>query len=172
VKTVELDNLAAEKANHLTEKHPDYGILAARIAVSNLHKETKKQFSAVMEDLYKIKKPVPMISDETYQTVKKNADELDSAIIYDRDYNYNYSDLKTLEASYLLRINGRVAERPSHMLMRIAINLHNDNIKKTIETYNLMSQNRSPYEFLTSPLSSCKIEEETERTEYTESVKP
>ncbi|KAF8475064.1 ribonucleotide reductase [Kalaharituber pfeilii] len=144
VTTIELDNLAAETAAYMTVKHPDYAILAARIAVSNLHKQTKKQFSQVISDLYhyvnpKNGKPSPMISTETYETVMRHASELNSAIVYDKDFNYNYFGFKTLERSYLLRINGKVAERPQHMIMRVAVGIHGDNVEKAIETYNLMS---------------------------------
>ncbi|KAF9104553.1 Ribonucleoside-diphosphate reductase large subunit [Mortierella sp. AM989] len=145
VSTVELDNLAAETAAYMTTKHPDYAILAARIAVSNVHKETKKVFSQVIEDLYsyinpKTEKNASMISEKTYNNVMKNADRLNSAIIYDRDFNYNYFGFKTLERSYLLRINGKVAERPQHMLMRVSVGIHGDNVEKAIETYNYMSE--------------------------------
>ncbi|KAL2914362.1 ribonucleotide-diphosphate reductase subunit rnr1 [Polyrhizophydium stewartii] len=145
VTTVELDNLAAETAAYLTTKHPDYAILAARIAISNLHKETKKQFSSVVEDLYNYTNPKnskhsPMISDYTLECVRKHAERLNSAIIYDRDFNYNYFGFKTLERSYLLRINGKTAERPQHMLMRVAVGIHGDDVEAAIETYNLMSE--------------------------------
>eukprot|EP00842_Homolaphlyctis_polyrhiza_P000606 jgi/Hompol1/1546/HPOL_002736-RA len=145
VTTVELDNLAAETAAYLTTKHPDYALLAARIAVSNLHKETKKQFSAVIEDLYNYVNPKnglhsPMISEETLACVRRYADRLNSAIIYDRDFNYNYFGFKTLERSYLLRINKKTAERPQHMLMRVAVGIHGDDVDAAIETYNLMSE--------------------------------
>ncbi|TFK70963.1 ribonucleotide reductase alpha subunit [Pluteus cervinus] len=145
VTTVELDNLAAETAAYLTTKHPDYAILAARIAISNLHKETKKTFSAVIKDLYEYINPkngraASMISKETYDVVMANAEILDSAIIYHRDFNYNYFGFKTLERSYLLRINGRVAERPQHMLMRVAVGIHGNDIERAIATYNLMSE--------------------------------
>lgn len=128
----------------MTVTHPDYAILAARIAVSNLHKQTKKQFSAVIQDLYdyvnpKTSKRASMISEETYQTVMKNADELNSAIVYDRDFNYQYFGFKTLERSYLLRIDGKVAERPQHMIMRVAVGIHGNDIEAAIETYNYMS---------------------------------
>jgi ribonucleoside-diphosphate reductase subunit M1 len=128
----------------MTVTHPDYAILAARIAVSNLHKQTKKQFSSVVSDLYeyinpKNNKPSPMISKSTYETVMKYADELNSAIVYDRDFNYQYFGFKTLERSYLLRINGKVTERPQHMIMRVAVGIHGDDIEAAIETYNLMS---------------------------------
>lgn len=129
----------------MTVTHPDYAILAARIAVSNLHKQTKKQFSAVVSDLYhyvnpKNNKESPMISKETYECVMKHADELNSAIVYDRDFNYQYFGFKTLERSYLLKIGKQVAERPQHMLMRVSVGIHGDDVEKAIETYNLMSQ--------------------------------
>ena len=145
VTTVELDTLAAETTATMTTKHPDYAILAARIAVSNLHKETKKQFSTVMDDLYHYVNPKngrhsPMISQEVYEIIVKNADRLNSAIIYDRDFNYQYFGFKTLERSYLLKIDGKVAERPQHMLMRVAVGIHKNDIDAAIETYDLMSE--------------------------------
>ncbi|KAL4251787.1 Ribonucleoside-diphosphate reductase large chain [Abortiporus biennis] len=145
VTTVELDNLAAETAAYLTTVHPDYAILAARIAVSNLHKETKKSFSAVISDLYnyvnpKNGRPAGMISKETYDVVMANAALLDSAIIYERDFYYNFFGFKTLERSYLLKINGRVAERPQHLLMRVAVGIHGTDIDRVIQTYKLMSE--------------------------------
>lgn len=129
----------------MTVTHPDYAILAARIAVSNLHKQTKKQFSSVIDDLFhyvnpKNNKPAPMISEKTHETVMKHAEELNSAIVYDRDFNYQYFGFKTLERSYLLRLNGKVAERPQQMIMRVAVGIHDDDIERVIETYNLMSQ--------------------------------
>ncbi|KZT40785.1 ribonucleotide reductase alpha subunit [Sistotremastrum suecicum HHB10207 ss-3] len=168
VTTVELDNLASETAAYLTTKHPDYAILAARIAISNLHKETKKNFSAVIEDLYSYINPkngkrAGLISEGTYQAVKAHAARLDSAIIYDRDFHYNYFGFKTLERSYLLRLNGRVAERPQQLLMRVAVGIHGQDVEKCIETYHLMSEryftHASPTLFnagLPNPqLSSC-----------------
>ncbi|KAK9466742.1 ribonucleotide reductase [Lipomyces arxii] len=145
VTTVELDNLAAETAASLTTAHPDYAVLAARIAVSNLHKQTTKLFSQVVSDLYhwvnpKTQKASPMISTTTYNAIMTHADELNSAIVYERDFQYNYFGFKTLERSYLLRINGKVAERPQHMIMRVSVGIHGDDVEKAIETYNLMSQ--------------------------------
>uniref|UniRef100_A0A8C5M7M1 Ribonucleoside-diphosphate reductase n=1 Tax=Leptobrachium leishanense TaxID=445787 RepID=A0A8C5M7M1_9ANUR len=145
VTTVELDTLAAETAATLTTKHPDYAILAARIAVSNLHKETKKIFSDVMEDLYNYVNPrnkrhSPMISKETLDVVLANKDRLNSSIIYDRDFSYNFFGFKTLERSYLLKINKKVAERPQHMLMRVSVGIHKADIEAAIETYNLLSE--------------------------------
>ncbi|XP_054754792.1 ribonucleoside-diphosphate reductase large subunit-like [Lytechinus pictus] len=144
VTTVELDTLAAETAATMTTKHPDYAVLAARIAVSNLHKETKKLFSAVMTDLYEYVNPrnglhSPLISKETMDIINENADRLNSAVLYDRDFEYNFFGFKTLERSYLLKINGKVAERPQHMLMRVAVGIHGREIDAVIETYNLLS---------------------------------
>ncbi|XP_045447367.1 ribonucleoside-diphosphate reductase large subunit [Melitaea cinxia] len=145
VTTVELDNLAAETAATMTTDHPDYGILAARLAISNLHKETKKHFSEVVSDLHNIinqytKKRESMISEFHYNIVMKHKDRLDSAIVYDRDFKYNYFGFKTLERSYLLKINHKVAERPQHMLMRVAVGIHGEDIDAAINTYNLLSE--------------------------------
>jgi len=143
VTTVELDNLAAEIAATMTTKHPDYATLAARIAVANLHKETKKAFSDVMEDLFIMVtkgKPTPMISEEHIKIIRDNAEKLNSAIVYDRDFNYQYFGFKTLERSYLLKIDGKVVERPQHMLMRVSVGIHGTDIDAAIETYDLLSQ--------------------------------
>ena len=145
VTTSELDNLAAEVAATNTITHPDYALLASRIAVSNLHKNTKKSFSETVKDLYeyidpKTNEKAPLISDEVYSVIKKNADVLDSTIIYDRDFRYDFFGFKTLERSYLLKLNGEVAERPQQMLMRVAIGIHTDDIDSAIETYNYMSE--------------------------------
>ncbi|KAF8214950.1 ribonucleotide reductase [Mycena galopus ATCC 62051] len=145
ITTMELDNLAAETAAYLTTKHPDYAILAARIAVSNLHKETKKNFSQVISDLYefvnpKTGKPASLIAKETYDVVMANAATLDAAIIYNRDFTYNYFGFKTLERSYLLRLEGRIVERPQHLIMRVAVGIHGSDIDSVLETYNLMSE--------------------------------
>ncbi|KAI3419698.1 Ribonucleoside-diphosphate reductase large subunit [Globodera pallida] len=145
VTTVELDNLAAEVAASMTVSHPDYARLAARIAVSNLHKQTNKAFSEVISDLYryvhpKNKRSMPMVSEETYNIVMANEQTLNSAIIYDRDFNYTYFGFKTLERSYLLKIDGKVAERPQHMLMRVAIGIHKGEIALALKTYNLLSE--------------------------------
>ncbi len=136
VKTTDLDNLAAETAASLTTIHPDYAILASRIAVSNLHKNTVKSFSATMRRLYQNK----LIAVDVMQVIEENADLLDSTIIYDRDYGFDYFGLKTLEKSYLLRIDGQVAERPQHMYMRGAVGIHKQDIAAAIDTYQLMSE--------------------------------
>ncbi|MBT8257640.1 MAG: ribonucleoside-diphosphate reductase subunit alpha [Bacteroidia bacterium] len=145
VTTSELDNLAAEIAATLTTQHPDYARLAARISVSNLHKNTKKSFSEVMHDLYTYVNPrtgkkAPLLSDEVYKIITDNKDKLDSTIIYNRDFGYDYFGFKTLERSYLLKLNGKIAERPQHMLMRVAIGIHLDDLDSALETYELMSK--------------------------------
>ncbi len=145
VTTIELDNLAAETAASLTTKHPDYAVLAARIAVSNLHKETKKSFTETMRDLHEYIDPhtgesASLIANDVMEIIEKYSEQLDSAIIYHRDYDYDYFGFKTLERSYLLRINGRVVERPQHMIMRVSVGIHKTDIDSVIETYNLMSE--------------------------------
>ena len=145
VTTSELDNLAAEVSATMTTSHPDYARLAARISVSNLHKNTKKSFSEVMEDLYTYVNPrtgkdAPLLSDEVYKVIMDNADDLDSTIIYNRDFGYDYFGFKTLERSYLLKLNGNIAERPQHMLMRVSVGIHLDDLESVKETYELMSK--------------------------------
>jgi ribonucleoside-diphosphate reductase alpha chain len=145
VSTTELDNLAAETAASLTTRHPDFALLASRIAISNLHKNTKKSFTETMRDLYnyldpKTGKPASLLDTEVMQVIEANSDLLDSTIIYDRDFGYDYFGFKTLEKSYLLRLNGKVVERPQHMIMRVAVGIHKTDLDSVIETYNLMSE--------------------------------
>jgi ribonucleoside-diphosphate reductase alpha subunit len=145
VSTSDLDNLAAETSATMAAIHPDYALLAARIAISNLHKNSNKSFSETMEALYNYIDPATyqkagLISDGTIEVIRANADQLDSAIIYDRDFTFDYFGFKTLERSYLLRMNGKVVERPQHMLMRAAVGIHGEDITSAIETYNLMSE--------------------------------
>jgi ribonucleoside-diphosphate reductase alpha chain len=145
VLTTDLDNLAAEVAAAKTIDHPDYALLASRIAVSNLHKETKKTFSEVMEDLYNYIDPktgqrASLLADDVYEIVMNNKDVLDSSIIYDRDFRYDYFGFKTLTRSYLMKLNGQIAERPQQMLMRVSVGIHKHDIQEAIKTYNLMSE--------------------------------
>jgi ribonucleoside-diphosphate reductase alpha chain len=145
VTTTILDNLAAETAASLTTSHPDYALLASRIAVSNLHKNTEKSFSATMDALYnyvdpKTGKTAPLLADDVYKIIQDNAEQLDSTIIYDRDFGYDFFGFKTLERSYLLKVNGEVVERPQHMLMRVALGIHKEDVDAAIETYDLMSE--------------------------------
>jgi ribonucleoside-diphosphate reductase alpha chain len=145
VTTTQLDNLTAEVAATMTVKHPDYAQLASRIAVSNLHKNTKKSFSETMKDLYEYLDPktgekASLIAEDVYQIIRKHADVLDSAIIYDRDFSYDYFGFKTLERSYLLRLHGKVVERPQQMLMRVAVGIHKDDLESAIRTYNDLSE--------------------------------
>ncbi len=145
VTTSELDNLAAETAASMTIKHPDYANLAARIAVSNLHKSTKKSFSETVKDLYEYINPetgkkAPLIADDVYEIIQANSEYLDSQLIYDRDFSYDYFGFKTLERSYLLRMHGKIVERPQQMLMRVSIGIHKDDLEGALETYELMSK--------------------------------
>jgi len=145
VSTVQLDDLAAEIAASMTTRHPDFAKLAARIAISNLHKVTSGSFSNTMKHMYtyvdaKTGENAPLLSSGTYGVIKKNAKKLDEAIDYDRDFNYDYFGYKTLERAYLMRLNGKIVERPQHMLMRVSVGIHGDDIQAAIETYHLMSE--------------------------------
>ena len=145
VSTSDLDNLAAEVAAAKTIDHPDYALLASRIAVSNLHKETKKTFSDVMQDLYNYIDPktgenAALLSKEVHDIIMDNKNLLDSSIIYDRDFRYDYFGFKTLTRSYLMKLNGNIAERPQQMLMRVSVGIHKNDIESAIRTYNLMSE--------------------------------
>lgn len=145
VTTTALDNLAAETAASLTTTHPDYALLAARIAVSNLHKNTVKSFSRTMENLYGYTdrhtgKRMPLIADDVIALIREHAELLDSTLIYDRDFSFDYFGFRTLERSYLLRLDGRVVERPQHMFMRVALGIHKNDIDRALQTYHLMSE--------------------------------
>ena len=145
VSTSDLDNLAAEVAAAKTIDHPDYALLASRIAVSNLHKETKKTFSEVMFDLYHYIDPktgqnASLLAEDVYNVIMENKDTLDSSIIYDRDFRYDYFGFKTLTRSYLMKLNGEIAERPQQMLMRVSLGIHKTDVQAAIKTYNLMSE--------------------------------
>ncbi|KAJ6821659.1 ribonucleoside-diphosphate reductase large subunit-like [Iris pallida] len=145
VTTSQLDELAAETAAAMTANHPDYASLAARIAVSNLHKNTKKSFSETVKLMYnhvneRSGLEAPLIAEDVYEIITKNAARLDSEIIYDRDFDYDYFGFKTLERSYLLKVCGKVVERPQHMLMRVSVGIHMDDIDAVVKTYHMMSQ--------------------------------
>jgi ribonucleoside-diphosphate reductase alpha chain len=145
VTTTILDNLAAETAAAKTIDHPDYALLASRIAVSNLHKETKKTFSEVMYDMHhyidpKTNQPASLVADDVFQIIMDNKDLLDSSIIYDRDFRYDYFGFKTLTRSYLMKLENVIVERPQQMLMRVAIGIHKKDVQAAIKTYHLMSE--------------------------------
>lgn len=145
VTTVELDELAAETAASCATRHPDFSVLAARITVSNLHKQTSKVFSDVVEILHKhihpkTGKASPLVSDDLYNLVMENKDRLNSAIIYDRDYSYDYFGYKTLERAYIMKVDGKIIERPQHMIMRVALAIHGDDLDAALESYDLMSR--------------------------------
>ncbi len=144
VTTRELDQLAAETAASLVSQHPDYSKLAARICVDDLHRSTKDVFTDVITDLREYidpesKKHAPLISEEVYNIIMENAEVLNNHIDYTRDFNYDYFGFKTLERSYLLRLDGEIAERPQHMLMRVSVGIHHGDIEKALKTYDLMS---------------------------------
>jgi ribonucleoside-diphosphate reductase alpha chain len=145
VSTTELDNLAAEVAATNAVSHPDYASLASRIAVSNLHKATKKSFTETMTDLYNYVDPVTgapasLIAEDVHEIIQENSEFLDSQIIYDRDFSYDYFGFKTLERSYLLKMNNAIAERPQQMLMRVSVGIHKDDLESVVKTYNMLSE--------------------------------
>ena len=145
ITSIELDTLAAETAAALTPTHPDYSILASRICVTSLHKRTPKSFSQVIDQLYNYVDPktglkAPMIADDVYEIIMNNSKDIDSQIITDRDLDYDYFGFKTLEKSYLLKIDGQPSERPQQMLMRVAIGIHKNDLASAYKTYDLMSQ--------------------------------
>ena len=163
--------------------HPDYGILAARISISNLHKETDKDFSKVIEKLYNHYHPttkefMPLVSKDFHDNVMTNKDAIDSAIIYDRDSSFTYFGLKTLEKAYLLRINGKIVERPQHLIMRVAVALHGDDLEKVIESYEAMSNkyftHATPTLFnagtMRAGLSSCFLLAATDEDDSIENI--
>lgn len=144
ITTSEIDTLAAETAAYMSTNHPDYSLLAGRIAISNLQKKWSKKFSDCIEDLYsyinpKTNKPAGLISKETYEIVQKHKDLLDESIIHDRDYGYEFFGYRTLEKSYLIKVDGTPRETPQFMIMRVAVGIHGDNIEKILETYEEMS---------------------------------
>lgn len=145
VTTSQLDDLAAKEAAAMAVIHPDYALLASRLAVSNLHKNTEKSFTRSMQQLYEYVDPktgekAALIAEDVWEIIEKNAELLDSTIIYDRDYHFDYFGFKTLEKSYLLKLDGKVAERPQHMYMRVAVGIHKDDLNAVVETYHLLSE--------------------------------
>jgi ribonucleoside-diphosphate reductase alpha chain len=142
---VDLIQLTVETAASMTSKHPDYGLLAGRLAVSELHVNTSDSFSNTVEKMYYYKNPktgenAPMISREIYDIVKKNAIDLDNSLDYSKDYSYDYFGYKTLERTYLLKIDGKSVERPQHLLMRVALGIHKNDLKSAKTTYKLMAE--------------------------------
>lgn len=147
ITTIELDNLAAETAASLNHAHPDYSYLASRIAITRLHKTVSKKFSDVIEALYsytdpKTNLPAGLINDDVIKAVRKHADVLNEAILHDRDFNFDYFGFKTLEKSYLLKINGETAEAPQHMYMRVAVGIWGEDIQNVLKTYDLLSTHK------------------------------
>ena len=145
ITTEELDNLSAEIAAYMSGSHPDYSKLAARIAMSNLHRKTSDSFLETMRMLYsytcpKTKEVTPLIDEKIMELAVEHNDRINAEIAYSRDFEYDYFGFKTLERSYLLKMNGKIIERPQHMLMRVSLGIHQDDIDAAMETYHLMSQ--------------------------------
>lgn len=145
ITTPELDELAAQTAAYMATQHPDFSMLAARISISNLQKMTTKSFSENVKRLHahvhpKTGEAAPLIADDVFDIVMTNKERIDSTIIYDRDFVFDYFGFKTLERSYLLKIDGVTAERPQHMIMRVALGIHKEELEAAFETYNYMSQ--------------------------------
>lgn len=168
ITTQDLDQLAAETAAYLATTHPDYVRLAGRVAVANLHRMTKESFSETIDKMFhyinpETNLPAPLVGKELYKVVKKYGKAIDKYLKPERDYNYDYFGFKTLEKSYLLKMNGEIVERPGHMLMRVALGIHGEDLDSAFETYDLMSEkwftHASPTLFnagTTKPqLSSC-----------------
>jgi ribonucleoside-diphosphate reductase alpha subunit len=144
VKTTQLDELAQQTAAYMSTLHPDYSILAGRLAATNLQKQTVDSFSQVVSDLFNYKHPITkekaaLVSEEVYNTTMANKTLLDSTIDYSRDLNFEYFGFMTLARSYLLKIDGKIAERPQHMYMRVSLGIHGQDIEAAIETYDLLS---------------------------------
>jgi len=143
IKTSELDTLAAETCAYMSQKHPDFSSLAARISVSNLHKNTSDSFFQTCKALYEFTdkqgRKAALLSDKVYEFVRANAEELDRCMDYKRDFDYDFFGFKTLEKSYLLRVHGKIVERPAHMLMRVSCGIHTGDLAATKETYDLMA---------------------------------
>jgi ribonucleoside-diphosphate reductase alpha chain len=145
VSSTELDQLSAETAASMVTVHPDFGKLAARIAITALYKNVEKDFSVIAKKLYEYINPktgekAGMISDEVYDVIQKYSQELDAMIVHDRDFNFDYFGFMTLRKSYLLKINGEAAETPQHLYMRVAVGIWRDNLEMVQKTYDMLSQ--------------------------------
>lgn len=144
ISTTKIDELSAEQCASMASIHPDYNVLAGRITVSNHHKNTTASFSEVMKELYNYQdihgKHSPLVTKEFVGVVDEHSAYFDALCDYERDYLIEYFGFKTLERSYLMKINGKTAERPQHMWLRVAIGIHGSNIERIKETYEFMSQ--------------------------------
>jgi ribonucleoside-diphosphate reductase alpha chain len=145
ITTDELDNLSAEVSAYMTSVHPDYARLAGRIAVANLHRQTSDSFMETFDALYGYeneytKEKQPLLSDEIYAFAREYKDRISAEIAYSRDFEFDYFGFKTLEKSYLLKVNGKIVERPQHLFMRVALGVQIGNIEEAIKTYHLISE--------------------------------
>ena len=144
VSTSEIDDLTAEICTSMMTENPDIGILASKIAVSNHQKKTSPSFSETIYILYNNKdihgNLTPLISQELYKMVMSNKEKLNTFIKYERDFNFDFFGFKTLEKAYLMKVNGKIVERPQHMLMRVSLGIHGNDFKDALNTYEMMSQ--------------------------------
>jgi len=145
VSSAELDQLSSETAASMVTVHPDFGKLAARIAITALYKDVEKDFSVIAKKLYDYINPktgdkAGMISDEVYAVIQKYSQELDAMIVHDRDFNFDYFGFMTLRKSYLLKIDSQAAETPQHLYMRVAVGIWRENLEMVQKTYDMLSQ--------------------------------
>ena len=144
VETSKLDELAAEICAAKTTIHPDYGKLASRIIISNHHKNTSPSYSEVVQLLWDNKDVLgvhsPLVNEKLYKMVMTNKDKINTTLIYDNDFTYDYFGFKTLERAYLMRLNGKIVERPQHLLMRVSLSIHKDDLKEALKSYKMMSE--------------------------------
>lgn len=146
VKTSELDELAAQTCASLTTKHPEYGVLASRIAISNHHKKTSPSFSETIQTLFnsvtKDGRQTKLVTQELYNTVMKNKGKLNNVIDYTRDYELDYFGFKTLEKSYLIKVNEDIVERPQDLFLRVSLGIYGNDIKNVIACYDALSKKK------------------------------
>jgi ribonucleotide reductase alpha subunit len=144
IPTHKIDELTAEICAAKTTTHPDYGKLASRITISNHHKNTSPSYSEVIQLLWDNKDVLgehcPLINKRLYDMVMEHKNKINATLDYDKDFNYDYFGFKTLERAYLMRINDKIVERPQHLLMRVALSIHKDDVKEALKSYKLMSE--------------------------------
>ena len=144
IPTYKIDELTAEICAAKTTLHPDYGKLASRISISNHNKNTSPSYSEVIQVLWDNKDVLgehcPLINKRLYDMVMYHKNKINATLDYEKDFNYDYFGFKTLERAYLMRINGKIIERPQHLLMRVALSIHKDDIKEALKSYKLMSE--------------------------------
>ena len=144
IPTHKIDELTAEICAAKTTIHPDYGKLASRIIISNHHKNTSPSYSEVIQQLWDNKDVLgehkPLINERLYKMVMTNKEKINATLDYEYDFTYDYFGFKTLERAYLMRINDKIVERPQHLLMRVALSIHKDDLKEAIKSYKVMAE--------------------------------